>query len=195
MKKNLLATALLLTAAQASADYLELTFPQGKTNNCTVTAKYWDGDKNRYTCTETFTGSFSSKRTVRQDCEGSERVNHLNDGGSRVDIQSSGSCAASYVINLVGTVKAKKTRGKDKQKDGSFFYNSVGSSNDNKFYEQVRSRSGGYKKAFGSYDLREVSNNTTLKFFLNKRYDICRVMKLDTCWHEDKANYTQLSGR
>lgn len=189
--KLYMALACLLFTHSAIADYIELKFPHGLSENCTIYASYWDGDNNAYTCRATFSGTKSSGSKAKYTCTGDEKIRHVMDRTSRLDLTTNNQCRVRGQ-NIVGEFRVKKTAGKDKSSSGTYFFKGSpeGSS---KYYSHVRSYPGNFHASYGAINFAEFYGSEHIKIRFHQRYNTCLNYSAGTCWNVKKANYSTLS--
>lgn len=181
----------VIFSSNALAGVIELNFPYGKEHSCQVTAKYWDGENKTYTCKQVFRGTNAPGQSGVGFCSGSQHILHLDHEESRLDISSNGRCAKTYLTNLLGEFKVKKTAELNNVKTGSWFLNGTDGA-DRKFINAVKSKST-RQPSWGAVDLRHFSQSNVLKIFLNKEYAICLKENAHGCRKRDEATYTQIA--
>lgn len=181
---------MLAFSASASAGVIELSFPWGKESSCSVTAQYWDGAKENYTCTHKFSAQEQPGNWGRAVCSGRQAIDNLEHANSRLDISTKGRCMKTYMTNLLGEFRVSVDHKRTVSRQGSWFVseNKVAQSKFNNSVAAV----GRSKMGWGAVDLRRFKHNNRLKIYLNKEEPICVRQKSGACRLREEANFTQL---
>jgi hypothetical protein len=172
------------------AGVIELSFPWGKESACAVTAKYWDGAKESYTCSKRFSSQKQPGSWGKGVCSGANAVENLEHRDSRLDISIKGRCYKTYMTNLLGEFKVTQNQTTNITRQGSWFVSE--GKTDNRKFNNAFAAVGGSKMGWGAVDLRSFKHNNRLMIFLNKEARICVRQKSGACRAREEAHYTQI---
>lgn len=95
------------------AGVIELSFPWGKESSCSITAQYWDGKQETYTCSKKFTSSEQPDAWGKGVCSGKQAINNLQHRNSLLVIYD----------YLLGEFKVTDNRGQNIARLSSWFVN------------------------------------------------------------------------
>ena len=174
----------------ASAGIIELSFPWGKESSCSVTAQYWDGKREAYTCTKKFSLSQQPGSTGKAVCTGAQAIQNVSHIDSRLDISTKGRCMKTYLTNVLGEFKVIENKALNIARQGSWFVNEAAV--DAKKFNNAVAAHGRSKMGWGAVDLRKFKHNNRLKIFLNQEAQICVTQKSGSCRNREEAHYTQI---
>ena len=174
----------------AMAGVIELSFPWGKESSCSVTAKYWDGAQEAYSCSATFSSAQQPGSWGKGMCSGKQSIDNLKHRNSRLDISTKGRCMKTYMTNLLGEFRVKEDYSGTVSRQGSWFVNET-AVDARKFNNSVAAV-GRSKMGWGAVDLRRFKHNNRLMIFLNKEAQICVRQKSGLCRDQEEAHYTQI---
>lgn len=191
MIRVLVTLATFIFSTTVTAGVIELSFPYGKENTCTVTAQYWDGAHQAYTCTKEFRGTHVTGRNDKAYCSGNNSIDNLQHKDSRLDISSNGKCAKTYLTNLLGEFKVSQTGDMQTVRHGSWFLNGTKGA-DHKFNNSVRNNNS-RQSGWGAIDLRRFSQKNQVQIHLNREYAICVKEMRTGCKVREEAVFTEFA--